>query len=107
MKKERFWGSKTADEGQRGFLASYGRIMPAFMYPEHHPDYVPYKRPKLRQSAGCPGSQPFDWRKTCKPYTLAEHAARLKGLPRAETWTGNYPDAPPAGQECQTARMAA
>ena len=78
---------------------SYGDDCPAFMRPAHHPEFKPYTRPKPRRSAGCPGAEPFDWRKGCKPYTLAAHAARLKGHPNAETWRGEYPDAPPRGQE--------
>ena len=77
---------------------SYGDTMPAFMYPEHHPDYRPYKVPALRRSS-CPGAKPFDWRSVCKPYTIAGHCQRLKNHPAAQTWTGSYPDAPPTGQE--------
>lgn len=92
-----FWGSPHADEGQWAFLHSYGRTMPAWMLPEHHPDYRPV--PKVVQSKPRPKDKAFDWRSTVKPWTLAGHAARLKGHPQAKTWKGNYPDAPPSGQE--------
>ena len=76
---------------------SYADVAPAWMLPETHPDYRPL--PKVAHAKPRPKDKPFRWQTTCKPHTLAAHAARLKGLPPAATWTGSYLDAPASGQD--------
>lgn len=80
---------------------SYGDSMPAYLLPEHHPDYLPPAKAKVRRS-GCPGSRPFDWRKGVgRRDSIASLCSRLKHHPQALRWTGEYSDAPPTGQEPQ------
>lgn len=82
-----------------GHAGCYGDSCPAWMLPDHHPDFVPYRRPTLRRSSGCPGSAPFNWRAgSGKRDSIASQCTRLKHHPRAKTWQGSYPDAPPTGQ---------
>lgn len=85
----------------------YGDSMPAYMMPEHHPDYRPYVKPKVRRS-GCPGARPFDWRKGAgKRDSLTRQATRLKANPPAQTWQGDFPNAPPSGQGAQGSKFMA
>ncbi len=80
---------------------SYGDSMPAYLLPEHHPDYLPPAKAKVRRS-GCPGSRPFDWRKGAgRRDSITRLCSRLKHHPQALRWTGEYPEAPPTGQEPQ------
>jgi hypothetical protein len=44
--------------------------------------------------------KPFDWRTTCQRATFASIAGRFNRADRhgPQTWTGEFPDAPPTGQ---------